>query len=224
MKKIQKQHIFFIFFCDSGGEWDEIIIFRELCKQKQCNALTDPHTQGEAKPSQVILHNTHSAGLESCSTQVHRWPILSLSDQSPTPEPRVGGVCSCWRTHPTGRQPAVSALQRRPRSVLWPAASPQWVCVSECVCMQWRGEGVIAGRPQSGVEFKLTCLRATFSCKNAPVLLACDSKERPIPHLFETLQIYCIFNEIQVSGSSTKGSDRLEEWSKSSKTAVRKSD
>lgn len=44
------------------------------------------------------------------------------------------------------------------------------------------------------------------------------------PHSPPRLRIHSIFNEIQVSGSSTKGSDRLKKWSKSTPAAARKLD
>ena len=154
-----------IFFFGRRGEWHEIIIL-ECSANKNSGMPSLTHAHKRSKTKSAILHN---CWLGVPLHTVHHWLSLSLSDQSPTPEPRVGGVCSCWHPHPTGRQPAVSALQRRPHSVLRSAASPQWVRVCSWLCVV---ERVITGHPQPGVEFKLTCFRATFSCKEALVLVS----------------------------------------------------
>lgn len=121
----------------------------EFWKQSPMPLLTLTHNRSKTKPG--ILHNT--ADLEWHSTLCTAdWS--SLSDQSPAPEPGVRGMHSCWRTHPSSLQPAVWPLQGQPLSVLWSAASPQWV--RACVCV-WLGRmGVTIGRLQPGVKIKLT--------------------------------------------------------------------
>lgn len=103
----------------------------------------------------------------------------SLSDQSATSEPRVGGVCPCWRTHPSKQQPAVSALQRQLWSCLWPAASPQWVFVfvNPHVC----GIGGDSSSLSACVEVRSTCFRAHFHVQSKHMLHSCVTEKHPLP-------------------------------------------
>lgn len=130
------QHSKVAFSSDSRGMWHEVMLFLVggALQTETLHCPRWPVYTSKSNPKLVILHNTVLARSPAPHSPPSLFLSLSVLDQSPASESRVGEVCSCWRTHPTGRQPDVWALQRRPQFVLWPAASPQWVCVCVCVC------------------------------------------------------------------------------------------
>lgn len=112
------------FFSDRAGM--RLLFLESSANRNSAMAsLTHIHRQSKTKPSDLTQRPECRPVVLTLSTT--DWS--SLSDRTATPEPRFGGVCSCWCTHPTDRQPAVPAFQWRPRFDLWPAASPQWVGV-----------------------------------------------------------------------------------------------
>lgn len=177
-----------LFFPSVTEDGSDLLVwgfFWELCAQNQSNALADLYTHGEQKPSQTILHNTRVLVWTPTYTVNTDWsslslPLtLSLSDQSATSEPRVGGVCPCWRTHPSKQQPAVSALQRQLWSCLWPAASPQWVFVF--VNLHVCGIEGDSSSLSACVEVRSRCFRAHFHVQSKHMLHSCVREKHPLP-------------------------------------------
>lgn len=182
------------------------LLFLESSANINCNSLADPQTH--AKPNQAKWSYT--------TPKVLAW--------SPTPHgPPLTAPLSQTRIQPLS--PALQACVRADVRIPPPASQ---MCLryrgnpdlsygllhppSECVCMRvWACVlvGVTACRPRPGSEFKLTCFRAAFSCKKGPKLYGSSSEECPPPP------------DIQVSGSFTKGSEKLKQWNEMFPTKIK---
>lgn len=151
-----------------------MLLFFESSASKQCNAPCWPIYTIEAKPSQWSYTTLR---VLTWSRTPHCVPLTDPLSQTGV-QPLSLESAACVRAD-VRIPPAASQLCLRYRND--PALSYALLHPpSECVCVCERvsvyvcgGRGVITGRPQPSVEFKSTCFRATFSCKNAPIHLVC---------------------------------------------------
>lgn len=147
-----------------------LLVFLRALQTNNAMPLADPHTQ--SKQNQASDLTQHSECWPGVALHpAYRWLILSLRPESnPWAQSQRSAFVPTYASH---QRPA-SCVCATETTLLCPMACcipPVSVCV--WACMYVVDGGVITGRPQPGVEFKSTCFRATFSCKNAPIHLVC---------------------------------------------------